>query len=247
MGKLSIYIPTWNRQHLLDRLLGTIQPQLVDDVDVFVSVNKSPEPYALPDWVNSRTTRTNVGGDANIGVGPTLVTGDYVWVIGDDEQLLPNAITDTLAAIKHQPGLIIHPSLKHDTSAINGRTFPNYAAFCETAISNNLGWIIAAHTLISSNTFLRAEYDLKLAYQLIDTRYGFHYGMLSNILWKPVTVLPEPTMIYGREASVFQHSPEVIREHMAMYPRVVYEIFGWIYAMTGYPIPPSCWKHGFDV
>jgi hypothetical protein len=245
MGLLSIYIPTWNRQHLLDRLLASIEPQLTDEVDVFVSVNKGPEPYVLPDWIKSRETRINVGGDANIIAGPTLVWGKYVWVIGDDEQLLPGAIDTTLKALKENPGLVIHPDGKFDLGAKPGETFPNYVAFCERVIKANRPTTITAHTLISSNTFLRQSYEPGIAIQKIDSRYGFHYGMLANLFQQPVKIADKPTMIYGKEASIFQHDESAIAEHMAAYPKVMYDLFDWITATTGYPIPYEAWGRGF--
>jgi glycosyltransferase involved in cell wall biosynthesis len=245
VGKLSIYIPTWNRQHLLDKLLASIEPQLTDDVDVFVSVNKGDTSYSLPEWVQSRETRINVGGDANIIAGPTLVTGEYVWVIGDDDYLLPGAIAEVLKLIERKPGLIIHPDGKFEFGVPYGSWFPNYPAFCDAVISKNRATVLAAHTLISSNTFVRQNYDAGIAIQKIDSRYGFHYGMLANLMTQPVAIPSRPTMGYGKEASIFLHDKSVIAGHMAAYPKVIHDIFDWITATTGYPIPYEAWGRGF--
>jgi glycosyltransferase involved in cell wall biosynthesis len=246
MGLLSIYIPTWNRPHLLDRLLASIEPQMCDEVDVFVSVNKSDKPYNIPSWVKHRELRRNIGGDPNICVGPTLVNGTYCWVIGDDEQMLPGAIESTLQACRDGAGLILQPSGKHNIGVALGSTYPTYAAFCDALIGANAGWVIAAHTLISATTFQRDAYDVALALQKMDTMYGFHYGMLANLMFKPVHVLPQPTMLYGREASVFLHSKEIVDEHMSAYPKVIHDIFDWVGAVTGYLIPHDEFKRGFD-
>lgn len=245
MVTLSIYIPTWNRPHLLDRLLQSIEPQLTPDVEVFVSVNKSPATYHLPKWVKSRATHINIGGDANIITGPTLVNGEYVWVIGDDDHLLPGAINATMRAIEQNPALIIHPDGKFDLGVRNGETFATYTDFCEAVISAGRARTISAHTLISSNTFTRNTYDPVLALQKIDSRYGFHYGMLTNILRSKVVIADQPTMVYGHEASIFQHSKEMIDEHMNAYPQVMYDIYDWITVSTGYPIPYDAWGRGF--
>lgn len=247
MKTLGIYIPTWNRPHLLDRLLASIEPQLTPEIRVFVSVNKSDAVYNLPDWVVHRETRINIGADANIITGPTLMDTDYIWVIGDDDQLGTNAIRHTLAALDANPGLVIHPSVNHPNRMPYGRTFSNYGEFCVDLMNRGIGWIIAAHTLISSNTFIRASYDPSLALQKIDSRYGFHYGMLANLFNQPVHVLPEPTMLYGSQASVYQQTQAQINEHMAAYPKVIHDIFDWIHTHTGTRIPYSMYKHGFDV
>jgi hypothetical protein len=52
---------------------------------------------------------TNIGGDANILRGATAGTGEYVWVVGDDDVLLPGAIAETLRMIDaDRPDRIIH-------------------------------------------------------------------------------------------------------------------------------------------
>lgn len=245
VGKLSIYIPTWRRPHLLDRLLQSIEPQLHPELDVFVSINKSDVEYKLPTWVNSRHTRINVGGDANIIAGPSTATGEYVWVIGDDDYLLPNAIKTTLKAIAQHPGLIIHPDGKYSLGVPNGTIFPNYPAFCEAVIKANRPTTISAHTLISSNTFIRDRFDSGLAIQKIDSRYGFQYGMLTNLWQLPVKIADRPTMVYDHDASIFLMSKEAVDEHMAAYPQVMYDLYDWITAITGYPVPHDCWGRGF--
>jgi glycosyltransferase involved in cell wall biosynthesis len=244
MKPLSIYIPTWNRPKLLDRLLQTIEPQLNDEVDVFVSINKSTG-YTLPNWVKHRTTRINVGGDANIIPGPTLVDGEYVWVIGDDEQLLPDAIQTCLNAIKEKPGLIIHPDGVFDLKIPYGSTYKNYTWFLKSLSSVNNLRVTVAHTLISSNTFIRSKYDPSIAIQKIDSRYGFHYGMLNNLFDLPVKIADKPTMIYGKEASIFLNNQDAIDEHMSAYPTVIYDIFDWIQTKTGRHIPQKTWGRGF--
>lgn len=246
MQTLGIYIPTWNRPHLLNRLLESIEPQLTPQLQVFVSVNKSEATYTLPKWVQSRHTRINIGGDPNIITGPTMLYTDYAWVIGDDEQMQPNAIALTLDAIQNKPGLIIQPSVNHPLHMPYGQTFSTYGEFCQQIMTRKIGWLIAAHTLISSTVFRRTAYDVALALQKMDSRYGFHYGMLTNLFNEPVHFLPEPTMLYGKEASIFLHDQKTIDEHMAAYPQVIYDIFDWIEANTGVHIPRNMWKHGFD-
>lgn len=247
MKTLGIYIPTWNRQNLLDRLLGTIEPQLSPRVEVFVSINKSDAEYHLPDWVRSRHTRINIGADANICPGPTLLNTDYAWVIGDDEQLQPHAIQHTLRAIDSEAGLILHPSVRHTDNMPWGMTFANYGEYVSHIIKSGAGWLIAAQTIISASTFLRTKYDVSLAVQKLDTRYGFHYGMLNNLFNEPVHFLAEPTMLYGSEASVYLEPKEAIDQHMSAYPGVIHDIFDWVSERIGAPIPHELYTHGFDV
>lgn len=230
---------------MLDSLLQSIEPQLTDDVEVFISINKSQTKYTLPDWVKHRETRINIGGDANIITGPTLVTGEYVWVIGDDEQMQEGAIQTCLDAIKEKPGLIIHPDGLFDIKLPYGSTYENYTWFIKNLSSVNNLRLVVAHTLISSNTFLRSAYDPVIALQKIDSRYGFHYGMLNNLFDMPIKIADKPTMIYGKEASIFLHDQKAIDEHMAAYPEVIYDIFDWVEQKIRRHIPKETWGQGF--
>lgn len=215
-------------------------------VKVFVSINKSDSHYNLPDWVKYRETRINIGADANICPGPTLLGTDYAWVVGDDEQLEPDAVQRTLDAIDSAPGLILHPSVRHTENMPWGMTFANYGEYISYIIGTGAGWLIAAQTLISASTFVRSKYDVALAVQKLDTRYGFHYGMLNNLFSEPVHFLGQPTMLYGSEASVYMEPKQAIDQHMSAYPKVIHDIFDWVSDRTGIPVPHGLYTHGFD-
>lgn len=245
MPRLSIYIPTWDRPQYLMRLLKSIEPQLTDQVDVFVSINHGTSQYDLPDWVTHRRTAYNIGGDANIISGPTLVTGDYVWVIGDDDQLLPYTIKTTLTALNSNPGLIIHQDGRFDTGLRYGSVYPTYGELCRNLLGRGNPQLICAHTLISSNTFRRDTFDTILALHKIDTRYGFHYGMLNNLFSEPVKLLDKPTMKYDNKASILQHPQHDIELHMAAYPQIIHDIYQWIASRTGVEIPLNPNTRGF--
>jgi glycosyltransferase involved in cell wall biosynthesis len=242
---LSIYIPTWERQELLNNLLASIEPQMTDEVEVFVSVNKSSQPYVLPDWVKYRENLYNVGGDANIAMCQVSTTGRYLWVIGDDEVLTEDAISTTLAAIRTEPGLIFQVPKSDNWRIPMGVTYPNYKAFCEHLLATRKGWIIPAHSLISTNTFPRDAWSADSCLSHFDTRYGFHYGMLQNLFDKPVHVVAKPTVIVGHHPSIFQADSEAIATHMSLYPRIVYDFLDFITEHTGVQIPRAVFNGGF--
>jgi glycosyltransferase involved in cell wall biosynthesis len=108
---LSVCIPTYNRGHLLRVTLQTLLPQVKqagDLVEVWISDNASPdntaevveESRALGPLHYSRNT-SNLGYHGNtVKLSTQLARGDYVWVLGDDDLLMPGTIRRILDTIQ---------------------------------------------------------------------------------------------------------------------------------------------------
>lgn len=99
MPLLSLCIPTWARRSLLKDLLDTIDRQDLDDVEIVLSDNHSLDgtrelfaAYAAK-WPRTvyKEHPKNAGFDWNIFRAPGLATGEYCWLMGDDDLLLPGA------------------------------------------------------------------------------------------------------------------------------------------------------------
>jgi abequosyltransferase len=114
---LSIGIPTYNRCSLLNRELRTIAQQLVaaipGQVEVIVSDNASVD--ETPQIV-ARFTREypaicfrsfrqpyNIGVTRNINVVEQAASGKFVYLLADDDILLPGALEAIIAAIHAYP------------------------------------------------------------------------------------------------------------------------------------------------
>ena len=107
---LSLTIPTFNRSAFLFELLEALLPQIPNDgsVDLLVSDNASTD--ATPEVVASfsgrglplRSVRNagNIGADANFLQCLSLARGKYVWVLGDDDLVLPGAIPQILSLLR---------------------------------------------------------------------------------------------------------------------------------------------------
>lgn len=105
---LSIAIPTFNREPYLRELLESILPQFTglaaDFAELLISDNCSDD--ATPAMVASFEARglpvryvrndVNIGADGNFLQCLNLATGQYVWVLGDDDILEPGAVTTLL-------------------------------------------------------------------------------------------------------------------------------------------------------
>lgn len=107
---LSICVPTYNRAHLLRIMLQALLPQAKEHegvVEVIVSDNASPddtskiaeESRSLGPVRYSRNER-NLNFVGNIVKLTTeLARGQYVWLIGDDELMLPGALSKVVSTL----------------------------------------------------------------------------------------------------------------------------------------------------
>jgi glycosyltransferase involved in cell wall biosynthesis len=109
---LTIGIPTFNRCDKALRQLQVILTQrgdFQDDIEVIVSDNASTdgtwaELYALPAVPGLRLHRNikNAGLVGNLRTLISLAAGRYVWLIGDDDLLLPGSTAEVVAALRRE-------------------------------------------------------------------------------------------------------------------------------------------------
>jgi glycosyltransferase involved in cell wall biosynthesis len=113
LTSLSICIPTYKRSKPLAELLDSIIAQGLTDIEVVVSDDASPddtvavaESYRakIPNFKFIRQP-VNLGLNGNILAVVAAATGDYVWLIGDDDRLEPRGAQRVLDAIDRWPGL----------------------------------------------------------------------------------------------------------------------------------------------
>ena len=109
--KLSIAIPTYNRSWYLERLLASILSQYcgcADLIEIIVSDNASTD--ATSEVVESYIKNglaikylrnfKNLGPDENIAQCFKLASAEYVWIMGDDDYFLNDAILIILEVIE---------------------------------------------------------------------------------------------------------------------------------------------------
>ena len=104
---LSICVPTYNRSKFLRVMLQALLPQVADcgdQVEVWVIDNGSPDDTpavveqsrALGPFRSVRNAE-NLGPVKNVVMGPAeLATGEFVWVLGDHNLLMPGALQRVL-------------------------------------------------------------------------------------------------------------------------------------------------------
>lgn len=129
---LSICIPTYNRKNKLKRLIDSISAQsngIEDKIQVCISDNGSRDgtpkyisALKLPFDIKLNVKEKNGGFDRNVIDALYMGTGRYLWLMGDDEWVTPNALAkliDFLEEDKNKAN-IIYLNL-NDGSDIIGR------------------------------------------------------------------------------------------------------------------------------
>jgi glycosyltransferase involved in cell wall biosynthesis len=110
---LSLCVPTYNRAAMLELMLGSLcsqAAQIRDDVEIVVSDNCSPDrtPQVVATAarvypIASYRNEANVG-SRNFLLAVERATGEYAWVLGDDDLVFAGAlrhVMDTLRAHPH--------------------------------------------------------------------------------------------------------------------------------------------------
>jgi glycosyltransferase involved in cell wall biosynthesis len=114
---LTIGIPTYNGEPTLRQTLDSVVAQVDAGqraVEVFISDNGSTDNtadiiagYAAqgPDLIRHSRNERNVGFDGNVDVLFKRSSGRFVWLLGDDDVLEPDAIRQVLALLRQHPNV----------------------------------------------------------------------------------------------------------------------------------------------
>jgi glycosyltransferase involved in cell wall biosynthesis len=189
--KLTIYIPTYKRKSL-DKCLESIVSQHRNDIEIIVSDNDQ-DGFArdivnkYKDYVTEYSIRKqNIGCDGNCLYGITAGSADYVWVIGDDDVLLPGAI-NTIMPMLNGVDRIMQFAL------YSRETIPYFSGTMAELINrlNDKSYVIAA-TLASMNVWRREVMDFKIGVKHLDSRNVLAW---SGIKANTVSIPGVPTVL----------------------------------------------------
>ncbi len=115
MGNLSICIATYNRARFIGATLDSILEQVTPDIELVVVDGGSTDntrnlldDYAarFPAIRYFRET-TNSGVDQDYDKAVAYATGQYCWLMTDDDLLRPDAVSRVLSALDEKPDLIV--------------------------------------------------------------------------------------------------------------------------------------------
>lgn len=201
MSLLEIYIPAYDRPEELDRLLKSIPP--IEGVTVTVADDSGTsrhESTAAGYGSSYVPRRYNMGRDANLLIAVAETKAEWLWVIGDDDWLLPGGLEAVLNEIgKDRADRIITYSEAADARiAADIRDIAWSDAEAITKLRADPTLLIAA-TLCSANVFRTSTLDLAEGMRHMDTYYPYAYASLSASRW---VILPYSTIGVGTKHAV---------------------------------------------
>jgi|TARA_B110000483_G_scaffold236224_1_gene308973 glycosyltransferase involved in cell wall biosynthesis len=108
--RLSICIPTFNRGVYLDKLLNSISqvnPNALNQIEVCISDNNSTDKTSkvIEKWsnilqINQSKNTSNIGALRNLIKVIKKANGDYLLILGDDDEVIPKEISVFLNQLK---------------------------------------------------------------------------------------------------------------------------------------------------
>ena len=104
---ISICIPTYNRPESLLNFLNSLSLQTNRNFEVCLSDNCSKKniknlirPYKKKLKIRFNRNKKNLGFALNLLKASSMAKGDFIWFLGDDDLLVPNAIEKLSSLIK---------------------------------------------------------------------------------------------------------------------------------------------------
>lgn len=179
---LSIGIPTWNRYPFLKKNVDQIIAEIVSTdnhkIEIFVSDNASEDDtehycqalaqrYAFFHYCRQEK---NKGANANFQNVIQASQGKYIWLLGDDDLIVPGSLEKIISAIEtyHDPDIVIGGCLNNQTEERIYPPFISQALLTDQAIIKRFDAIKLAGK-ISVLIFKKAVIEpfLPLAWQII--------------------------------------------------------------------------------
>ncbi len=196
---LTIYIPTYRRDSL-DYCLDSVISQTNSDVEIIVSDNDQDGyaghiVYEYKDYISDYSIRKqNIGCDGNCLYGITAGSGDYVWVLGDDDILIPGAI-DTIMPMLNGVDRVMQ------FAPHSGEVLPGFSGTMIELMNklNDKSYVVAA-TLASMNVWRREVMDFKIGVKHLDSRNVLAW---AGIGCNTVSIPSVPTVLVN-DTNLFQ-------------------------------------------
>lgn len=194
---LSICIPTRNRSALLRDLLTSLRDEIrahqltPQDLRIHLSDNASTDatPAVVREVFPDDTFLVYDRNPSNIGAMYNALkcchtgSGDYRWLIGDDEMLAPGSLGHLLEVLRSdRPGWFVHwDGSRYATALGLPHTYATVEAFVRDAKDRDPETLMTAGA-ISLNTFRSDCFDHALADSLKDvSTYAHWFGLMKGL------------------------------------------------------------------
>lgn len=219
--RLSICIPTCNRDVYLESSLRRLFDQIGSrdgEIEVLVSDNASDDrtetivkQYSLRPSFRYMRRKENGGAERNFLDVIAAATGEYCWLLGDDDVLLPGAVDHILQVLEDDPA-DLHVFSTPESRWVHERTeFPNFSAYVEHFASSRVETLREA-TLISLSIFRRFVWEaVSHKERYIPTRY-VHGLVLAEALRDSGCIVVHPDALI----SVPRHRATVHDPNLAL-------------------------------
>lgn len=248
--RLSICISTYNRAEWLAASLRNwerLYPAPIPGVELFVCDNASPDhtPQVVEKYLKRadfsyRRNPQNVGMLGNLRETANNAHGEYIWILGDDDLLMPGAIERVIKAIDdHENTSLIYLNYAY-TLVQDARTVTDFDMFVKEAkpivpaepdksglikdiCARNENFFTAIYTLVFRRDHAINAYSQDTSgrpFSTMLTCIPTTYYVLNNMMEEPGVWIGEPQLVVNMNVSWMRYAPLWILERIPE----VYEI-----------------------
>lgn len=188
---LTLAIPTYNRSGCLAKLLEVLEPQLAQEARVELLISDNCSPDETPSIVKSFQDRglsitysrnqTNIGADANFVRCYEMAHGEYVWIFGDDDIIVPGGLQEVLGRLESREFDLLYLRAKGFRDRYDPCTAPKKFSHKLKVFSRPEDFALYAHanlTFISGNIVRKAALEC-LPHQDFKKQIGTNLVQLS--------------------------------------------------------------------
>jgi len=171
--RLTVAIPTYNRNQVLRESLAHLLPQLTDRCELLISDNHSDVPVeeTLRDFLSDYPqvtcrilrNRLNLGPTANFMRCFEMCETEWLWLLGDDDHPAPDAVSKILRALDSRPDCVFF----HFALEVFQRKRTVFTAGLREFVHSFDSW--SSLLFMSVGVYHRPTV-------LPNLRYGYHFG-----------------------------------------------------------------------
>jgi len=194
---LSICIPTWNKAASLEKTLGMIIGQIdgyEGIIEIVISDNCSSDntgeigrKYAVKhSYIKYYRNHINIGFDRNVDSAIKKSSGEFVWILADDDFIEKDAISKIVAVIVNNPEINLiflnYGLYKDDFNKLVSNSRLRAVRDCIAIDGNDFYHkTVFANSFVSSNVFRRTSWVNAGPSQYYDSEW-IHFYVARDIL-----------------------------------------------------------------